>query len=120
MLKGQASDGQIARFFPVVQTVVDRGDPGVYTGHIVKSRLPGFDAKTPVFQGANEREIGLLLKLAGLGMAARTLSLSHPAPEIGETEVKQILADVMPSAEERDRVFLLSDANVNDLASRKM
>jgi len=47
ILKGQATEGQIARFFPIVQTVVDRGDPGVYTGHIVKKRLPGFDSKTP-------------------------------------------------------------------------
>ena len=30
------------------------------------ARILGFYAKTPVFQGANEREIGLLLKLAGL------------------------------------------------------
>ena len=29
------------------------------------AKLLGFYAKTPVFQGANEREIGLLLKLAG-------------------------------------------------------
>src|SRR5438067_4460256 len=37
------------------------------------ARILGFYAKTPVFQGANEREIGLLLKLAGLKMAAQTL-----------------------------------------------
>ncbi len=30
------------------------------------AKLLGFYAKTPVFQGANEREIGLLLKMAGL------------------------------------------------------
>ena len=29
------------------------------------ARLLGFYAKTPVFQGANEREIGVLLQLAG-------------------------------------------------------
>ena len=38
----------------------------------------GFEAKTPVFQGATENEIGALLKLAGLRWAA-----SRPAPEDG-------------------------------------
>ena len=47
LLKGQATDGQIARFFPVVQTVVDRGDAGVYTEHMVQKRLPGFASRTP-------------------------------------------------------------------------
>ena len=42
------------------------------------ARILGFYAKTPVFQGANEREIGLLLKLAGL-------LWSHDALELSET-----------------------------------
>jgi DNA-directed RNA polymerase subunit beta len=41
----------------------------------VGAKILGFYAKTPVFQGANEREIGLLLKLAGLrGRAKRCRS----------------------------------------------
>jgi pimeloyl-ACP methyl ester carboxylesterase len=47
LLKGQATDGQIARFFPIVQTVVDRGDAGAYTQHMVGERLPGFASRTP-------------------------------------------------------------------------
>jgi dienelactone hydrolase len=47
ILKGQATDGQVARFFPIVQTVVDRGDSGAYTQHIVTSRLKGFDQQRP-------------------------------------------------------------------------
>ncbi|AHG90304.1 DNA-directed RNA polymerase subunit beta [Gemmatirosa kalamazoonensis] len=84
------------------------------------ARLLGFYAKTPVFQGANEREIGLLLKLGALKMASRTLNLSHPAPEVTDADIRQILADVKPSMEESDKVFLLSDANLNDLAGKKM
>jgi len=34
----------------------------------------GFEAKTPVFQGADETEIGVLLRLAGLTWAARGCS----------------------------------------------
>ncbi len=41
------------------------------------ARLLGFFAKTPVFQGANEREIGLLLKLAAVTIRMR--STAEPA-----------------------------------------
>ena len=40
----------------------------------------GFEAKTPVFQGATENEIGALLKLAGLKWAGRALGVTQPAP----------------------------------------
>ena len=39
------------------------------------ARILGFYAKTPVFQGTNEREIGLLLKMAGVIWGARALGL---------------------------------------------
>lgn len=47
LLAGMATDGQIARFFPLVQSIVDRGDAGAYVGHILGDRLPGFDAASP-------------------------------------------------------------------------
>jgi hypothetical protein len=47
LLRGQATDGDVARFFPVVQTAIDRGDAGAYTRHVVRQRLPGFDAGVP-------------------------------------------------------------------------
>lgn len=42
-----ASDGEIARFFPLLQTAIDRGDAGAYVRHIAQERLPGFDEATP-------------------------------------------------------------------------
>ena len=39
------------------------------------ARILGFEAKTPVFQGATEDEIGLLLKVAGLQWAQSALNL---------------------------------------------
>ena len=42
------------------------------------ARILGFYAKTPVFQGANEREIGLLLRLAGLSWSHAALELHTP------------------------------------------
>lgn len=42
-----ATDGEIARFFPVLQSVVDRGDAGVYAPHVVQQRLEGFGDRGP-------------------------------------------------------------------------
>lgn len=46
-LRGMATDGDVARFFPLLQTVVDRGDSGAYARHMVLDRLPGHDAVQP-------------------------------------------------------------------------
>ncbi len=44
---GMATNGEIARFFPLLQGVIDRGDAGAYTHHIAAERVPDFDARTP-------------------------------------------------------------------------
>src|SRR5690348_9075720 len=63
------------------------------------AKILGFYAKTPVFQGANEREIGLLLKMAGVMWAGQALELRTPAPQITEKEIKPLLADIKPNLE---------------------
>jgi DNA-directed RNA polymerase subunit beta len=84
------------------------------------ARILGFYAKTPVFQGANEREIGLLLKLAGLTWARDALNL-HAAPlTVTDPDIKTILADIKPDRAQGERVELLAEANLNDLAGRGM
>src|SRR5215218_4922411 len=83
------------------------------------AKLLGFYAKTPVFQGANEREIGLLLKLAGLQWSAHTLGLRGPRLEIPDKDIRTILADIRPDANE-EKVELLADATLNDLSGRSM
>ena len=44
------------------------------------ARLLGFEAKTPVFRGADEGEIGLLLRLAELGWTRHALELDSVMP----------------------------------------
>jgi DNA-directed RNA polymerase subunit beta len=84
------------------------------------ARILGFYAKTPVFQGANEREIGLLLKLAGLTWARDALSL-HAAPlVVTDADVRAILADIKPDRAQGERVELLAEAHLNDLGGRGM
>ena len=45
------------------------------------AKILGFYAKTPVFQGANEREIGLLLKMAGVLWAGAGARAAHAGAE---------------------------------------
>ncbi|HEX9248149.1 MAG TPA: DNA-directed RNA polymerase subunit beta, partial [Gemmatimonadaceae bacterium] len=58
------------------------------------ARLLGFDAKTPVFQGADETEIGVLLRLAGLSWAAQSLQLDVRPPALDADQVLQIVTDL--------------------------
>jgi DNA-directed RNA polymerase subunit beta len=84
------------------------------------ARILGFYAKTPVFQGANEREIGLLLKLAGLTWVRDALSLRVAPLVVADADTRAILADIRPDRSQGERVELLADAHLNDLSARGM
>ena len=85
------------------------------------ARILGFYAKTPVFQGTNEREIGLLLKMAGVIWGARALGLRAAAPKITDQDVRALLLDVKPDIAAEDEVFVrLNEATLNDLGARGM
>jgi DNA-directed RNA polymerase subunit beta len=58
------------------------------------ARILGFDAKTPVFQGANETEIGVLLRLCGLTWAGEALQLEVKPPQIDDETVRRIVGDL--------------------------
>jgi DNA-directed RNA polymerase subunit beta len=81
------------------------------------ARLLGFYAKTPVFQGANEREIGLLLKLAAVTWVRDALDLKVDGVKISDEEIRGIITDVTEGAHE-GRVELLADATMESLAAR--
>ncbi|HEX9166805.1 MAG TPA: DNA-directed RNA polymerase subunit beta [Gemmatimonadales bacterium] len=72
----------------------------------------GFNAKTPVFRGANEGEIGLLLRLAGLQWAAQGLGLSRPAPEMSPAVIDALIADLRKGGAEG----LMGEAGLEALA----
>ena len=82
------------------------------------AKLLGFYAKTPVFQGANEKEIGLLLKIAGLTWVRDALALETPKLVITDDDVRTILADIKPERVEGGKVVLLNDATLNELGGR--
>ncbi len=81
------------------------------------AKILGFYAKTPVFSGATEKEIGLLLRLAALGWSHSALELRGPTLAIGDAEIKAFLAELRPAIGE-EKVELLHDASINDLNAR--
>jgi DNA-directed RNA polymerase subunit beta len=84
------------------------------------ARILGFYAKTPVFAGSSEREIGLLLKLAGLGWARNALALHARAPKVTADDVRTIVADLRPDREKEESFEKLEEATLNDLGGRGM
>lgn len=80
-LRGSASDGDVARFFPLLQTVVDRGDSGAYGRHMVLERLPGHDASQPqVLMGM---AIGdTIVPNSANTLFARAMGLPHVGEEL--------------------------------------
>jgi DNA-directed RNA polymerase subunit beta len=55
------------------------------------SQILGFESKTPVFQGASEDEIGLLLKVAGLKWARDSQRLRTEFPLKKVTDIRALL-----------------------------
>ena len=84
------------------------------------AHILGFYAKTPVFQGANEREIGLLLKLAGLTWSHAALGTDGDGAvaDRRRRHARQS-CPTSPATEAGDEhVHLLADASLNDLNAR--
>src|SRR3970040_1943411 len=83
------------------------------------AKIIGFYAKTPTFSGANEREIGLVLKLAGLTWARGTLNLHNAPLNVTDEDVRSITEDV-GAEESDDHVVLMDDAKLSELGGRNM
>src|SRR6184192_1160579 len=85
------------------------------------ARILGFEAKTPVFQGADETEIGVLLRLAGLTWGAEALRLAVRLPELDPDTVRQIVKDLrrLPSTNNGGRPDLTT-AGIGMLGNRAL
>ncbi|HEX4632769.1 MAG TPA: DNA-directed RNA polymerase subunit beta, partial [Gemmatimonadales bacterium] len=80
----------------------------------------GFEAKTPVFQGADETEIGVLLRLAGLTWAAEGLRLAARPPELAPDTVRSIADDLRHLPATNGGRPDLAKAGIGLLASRTL
>ncbi len=84
------------------------------------ARLLGFYSKTPVFQGASEREIGLLLKLSAIAWSRDALELKTNRVEVSDGDIREMVKDLRPAIGEAPRVELLYDATLNDLGGKSL
>ncbi len=82
------------------------------------ANILGFLADTPVFQGANEAEIGFLLRLAGLKWMARALNLAEPFPELDAATLTQLIADLRKLPSEGGHAPDLAALRLDALGSR--
>ena len=73
----------------------------------------GFKAKTPVFRGADEGEIGLLLRVAGVKWAGTALGFKHLPPDPSADLVRTIAHDMHKLGFSRKS---LVEAGIADLA----
>src|SRR5438270_2832509 len=80
----------------------------------------GFEAKTPVFQGADETEIGVLLRLAGLTWAADALRLVVRPPELDSETVRRIADDLRRLPQTNGGRPDLAKAGIGLLAGRAL
>ncbi|MFP4622956.1 MAG: DNA-directed RNA polymerase subunit beta [Gemmatimonadota bacterium] len=75
--------------------------------------LLGFEAKTPVFQGATEDEVGALLKLSGVLWAHETLGIrTAEPPALGQAEVTELIEAIQAAPREESAA---GDGNGMDL-----
>jgi DNA-directed RNA polymerase subunit beta len=81
------------------------------------ARILGFEAKTPVFRGADESEIGALLRLAGFRWAAEALRLRGRPPELRPQAISRMAQDLKKVAPNGERTTLL-EAGVAMLGAR--
>ncbi len=81
------------------------------------ARMLGFEAKTPVFRGADEAEIGVLLRLAGFRWAAEGLRLKHMPPVLSPAAITRLVADLKKVAPKGEHTTLV-EAGVAMLGAR--
>ncbi len=84
------------------------------------ARILGFEAKTPVFQGANETEIGFLLRLAGLQWVSDALRLKSPVPVLSANETRALITDLKRLPSDNGGPPDLESVHLDSLGSRAL
>ncbi len=83
------------------------------------AQVLGFKAKTPVFQGASEMEVGLLMRIAGLSWAAQALRLRSRLPEMSSEELRNLVVDLRTLSKGAG-LRVLAAANIEVLSKRSL
>jgi DNA-directed RNA polymerase subunit beta len=80
----------------------------------------GFYAQTPVFQGADEAEVGLVLRIAGLASTGPTLALRAVPPRPDAEVIRQLVADAKRLPSEDGHGANLQSRRLDELSSRAL
>ncbi len=75
------SDGDVIRFFPMLQTLLDAGDAGAYAPHVLKDRLPGAGPPPHVLMQMSMNDE--IVPNTANRVLARALGLGHAPPVAG-------------------------------------
>jgi DNA-directed RNA polymerase subunit beta len=81
------------------------------------ARILGFEAKTPVFRGADEAEIGVLLRLSGFQWVGESLRLGHVPPTLTSAEITRLVQDLKKVAPKGEHTTL-GEAGIAMLGAR--
>ncbi len=84
------------------------------------ARILGFEAKTPVFQGANETEVGFLLRLAGVQWVSDALRLKSPVPRLAAGTLRDLIEDLKRLPSENGGPPDLNTVRLDSLGSRAL
>jgi DNA-directed RNA polymerase subunit beta len=84
------------------------------------AQILGFRAETPVFQGANETEIGLAMRFAGMRWAGRALGLEAQPPAFTPEILRDMLADLRRLPRENGGPPDLTTVRLDVLGSRAL
>ncbi len=84
------------------------------------SQILGFYAQTPVFQGSDEAEIGLLLRVAALGWSAHALGLTAKAPQPDGDAIRQLIEDLKKVPPSTGQAASLHRVVFDDLGGRAL
>jgi DNA-directed RNA polymerase subunit beta len=68
------------------------------------AKILGFEAKTPVFQGASEDEVGALLKIAGTSWARNALLNRPSPPALDAAEIQDFLTAIHAAGGSRGKI----------------
>jgi len=83
-------------------------------------KILGFEARTPVFQGADETEIGVLLRMAGLAWARDALRIAAVPPTLDSDTVREIMKDLRKLPLTNGDKPLVAASGISLLASRAL
>ncbi len=82
------------------------------------AKILGFKAETPVFQGAHEEEIGLLMRIASLQWAGQAQNIKTPFPELSPEILRTVIDDLKHLPSENGGKPDLTHVHLAKLGSR--